>query len=54
MHELEVGLRQFSLAALGYPREIQVVLAVRWIWWFLALFPLCYVVLLLVVGLCGA
>ena len=39
------------MVALGYPGEIQDDLTVRWFWWYLAMVPFCYVVLMLVVGL---
>jgi bacteriorhodopsin len=42
------------MVAFGYPGEIQDDLAVRWIWWGLAMVPFCYVVLALVVELSEA
>merc|ERR1712232_1408995 len=47
----KLGCASALMVALGYPGEIQDDLAVRWIWWFLAMIPFCYVVYELVVGL---
>merc|ERR1712039_89530 len=48
---LKLGVASAAMVALGYPGEIQDDDAVRWIWWFLAMIPFCYVVHTLVVGL---
>merc|ERR1711963_738026 len=50
----KLGCASALMVALGYPGEIQDDLAVRWIWWFLAMIPFCYVVYELVVGLSEA
>jgi len=50
----KLGSASALMVALGYPGEIQEDLAVRWIWWFLAMIPFCYVVYELVVGLSEA
>jgi len=50
----KLGSASALMVALGYPGEIQGDLAVRWIWWFLAMIPFCYVVYELVVGLSEA
>merc|ERR1711924_205929 len=39
------------MVALGYPGEIQSDPSGRWLWWFLAMIPFCYVVAELAVGL---
>merc|ERR1712023_565819 len=50
----KLGCASALMVVLGYPGEIQDDLAVRWIWWFLAMIPFCYVVYDLVVGLSEA
>jgi bacteriorhodopsin len=47
----KLGCASALMVALGYPGEIQDDLLVRWVWWFLAMLPFCYVVYELVVGL---
>ena len=50
----KLGCASALMVALGYPGEVQDDLTVRWIWWFLAMIPFCYVVYELVVGLSEA
>merc|ERR1712008_668723 len=40
----KLGCASALMVALGYPGEIQDDLLVRWVWWFLAMLPFCYVV----------
>lgn len=47
----KLGLASALMVALGYPGEIQDDLAVRWLWWALAMVPFCYVVMTLAMGL---
>ena len=46
-----LGVASAVMVALGYPGEIQDNLAVRWLWWAMAMIPFCYVVMTLVSGL---
>jgi len=46
-----LGVASAVMVALGYPGEIQDKPAGRWMWWFFAMIPFCYVVFSLAVGL---
>merc|ERR1711988_1877213 len=50
----KLGLASAVMVALGYPGEVQDDLAVRWIWWALAMVPFSYVVFSLIAGLNAA
>merc|ERR1712115_386883 len=46
-----LGVASAAMVALGYPGEIQDNPSGRWMWWFFAMIPFCYVVMELVTGL---
>merc|ERR1711933_665136 len=50
----KLGLASAVMVALGYPGEVQDDLAVRWIWWALAMVPFSFVVFSLIAGLNAA
>jgi len=49
-----LGVASAAMVALGYPGEIQDNPSGRWMWWFFAMIPFCYVVMELAVGLSDA
>merc|ERR1712203_361371 len=49
-----LGVASAAMVALGYPGEIQDEPQGRWMWWFFAMIPFCYVVMELAVGLSDA
>merc|ERR1711904_102422 len=46
-----LGVASAVMVALGYPGEISQEYATRWLFWFLAMMPFCYVVITLLTGL---
>merc|ERR1712159_752127 len=46
-----LGVASALMVALGYPGEVQDNPSGRWMWWFFAMIPFCYVVMELAVGL---
>merc|ERR1712139_516930 len=50
----KLGVSSAAMVSLGYPGEIQDNPSGRWLWWFFAMIPFCYVVFELAMGLSEA